>query len=113
MDACFATAGLLANDIHVISPIVHFYPVAETFGLDGSYDFWKEINLKLLQRCDGLIVLTIEGWGTSRGVLGELEHAREWEKPILFCNRVGKFVPFPKEWDLPQRWRIDYSIDSL
>ena len=36
----------------------------------------------MLQRCDELIVLTLTGWETSRGVQAEIAFAKEINLPI-------------------------------
>lgn len=71
------TADLLREGFHVISPVVHCHPLALKFTLPPNFDFWKEYNLKILARCDILLVLNMEGYLYSKGLREECVFAKD------------------------------------
>lgn len=85
--ACEATAWLLRNGYLAYSPIAASHPVAAC-GLDGSWEAWREVDLRMLRHCDAVLVLTIDGWKESRGVAAEIEYARRHGKPVSFLVPV-------------------------
>jgi hypothetical protein len=79
--ACQAAASLLRSGRAVFSPIAHSHPLVE-FGLPTDWEFWQRCNVEHLQRCDELVVLTLDGWQESVGVQAEIRIARESGKPV-------------------------------
>lgn len=65
-----------------ISPIVQSHPVAVKHKMGLSFDFWEEIDFKLIERCDELWILYIDGVNTSEGVVREKEYADRIYKPV-------------------------------
>lgn len=84
------TAQLLLRGIHVFSPISHSAELAETHGLPGCFDFWRDFDLKVLTRCDGLFVLRLHGWEESRGVKAEIAAAEEAGLPTVWLSEDGR-----------------------
>lgn len=78
--AAKACALLSLMDIgHVYAPIVHgvgFEQYLPTI-VRQDHDFWMRHCYQLLERCDQLFVLMIDGWQTSKGVQMEIEYARQ------------------------------------
>lgn len=72
-----ATADLLKEGYHVVSPVVHCHPLALKFTLPPHFDFWREYNLKILSKCDILLVLNMEGYLYSKGLKGEYDFAQK------------------------------------
>lgn len=75
------------------------HEVATRFALPGDFSFWDKFCFKLLERCDKMVVLKLEGWEESRGVEAEIEYCKERGIPVEFKdmdeqieNRVGKFL---------------------
>lgn len=55
--------------------------------LGTTWDYWKRIDTKLLERCaDAVIVAKMPGWEKSVGVAGELEIARRLKIPIFYLD---------------------------
>lgn len=75
-------AVLLAAGVHVYSPIVHCHPMAKAQGLPTDAAFWRKYNFAMVERCDCVAVLTLDGWDESRGVAGEIAHAQKHGKPV-------------------------------
>ena len=83
--ACRATAELMRGGQAVFSPNVDSHPVT-AFGLPTNWAFWERCDRQYLQRCDELVVLTLDGWRTSVGVQAEIKLAAELAKPVSFLN---------------------------
>jgi nucleoside 2-deoxyribosyltransferase len=80
--ACRAAAELIQAGHIVFSPVIHSHPLTE-FGLPTGWEFWQRLDLALLERCDELVVLKLEGWEESVGVQAEIRTALELRKPVL------------------------------
>ena len=76
-----ATASLLASGYRAFNPLSHSVPMDEY--LDG-YD-WLDIDIDILMRCQGLIVLAVPGWRSSVGVTREIAAARRAGLPVLYA----------------------------
>jgi hypothetical protein len=73
MQAC---ANLTAEGYFVISPILHWHETATQFGIPTDCEFWESYNRTLMEVCDGIIILMIDGWKKSKGVAKELAWAQ-------------------------------------
>jgi len=51
-----------------------------------TWDAWEDFDKNLLERCDGLLVLMLDGWEKSVGVNSEIEYARELGLPIGYVT---------------------------
>lgn len=88
-EAAVAACAELWRRGHVaFSPIAHSHPVA-LHGIEGTWEQWAEFDSAILAVCDEVRVLTIDGYGESRGIQNELRLARElgitvtfWEGPL-------------------------------
>jgi len=47
------------------------------------------MDIPILQRCDELLVLALEGWQQSSGVRQELFEALSLRKPVTFMDESG------------------------
>lgn len=91
-DACRATARLLASGITVFSPIVHGHPLVD-HGLPTDWPFWEPYDREHLVRCDGVLVLMLDGWRDSVGVAAEIRIAGELGKPVRYLTLDGTGSP--------------------
>lgn len=71
-----AAAHLFKIGHFVFSPISHTHPIKECSELDGNFEFWKEYDCRMLGYCNRLVILTLDGWLTSKGVKYEIEYWR-------------------------------------
>lgn len=78
-----AAAELVRQGSHVFSPISHSHPLALQ-GLPGDWAFWEPFDRRMLQACDELVVLTLDGWRESKGVQAEIDLAIEMDLPIRY-----------------------------
>lgn len=86
--ACQAAAYLMRAGHVVFSPVVHTHPIAE-FGLPIEWAFWERQDRHFLERCDEVVVLTLDGWDESVGVHAEVQIARELGKPVRYLAPEG------------------------
>jgi len=80
-----AMTYLLEQGYYVFSPILHTYVIAEA---SDQHWFWLNQDFVILKRCDGLIILDIEGWESSQGVQEELAIASAKEMPIYHLDVI-------------------------
>jgi nucleoside 2-deoxyribosyltransferase len=83
--ACRAAAALLRSGRAVFSPIAHSHPLVE-HGLPTDWEFWQHCNVEHLQRCDEVMVLTLDGWQASVGVQAEIKIATELGRPVSYLT---------------------------
>lgn len=87
VEACRLTAKLVEAGVAAYSPIAHSHPIA-TRGRIDPYDYaiWLPLNDVIIQRCDALAVLMMDGWDTSYGVDLEVKAFRTAGKPVFFIK---------------------------
>jgi len=78
----------------VYSPITSTHFLVD-LGIPLGWDFWEAPSLQMLERCDCLIVLGLEGWKSSVGVQAELAHARALNIPTYFLPSYTDLEPIP------------------
>jgi len=81
-----ALTYLLSKDMIVFSPIVHSHHVDGRLRRTKGHDFWMRQSKELLYRCDGLIVLMLDGWKRSVGVAEEIEIAKRMGLPTEYME---------------------------
>ena len=85
--ACRATAQLIREGQTVFCPVVHSHPLTQ-HGLPTEWTFWERIDGTLLRACDELVVLTLDGWEQSVGVLAEVSLATSAGKRVRYVAPV-------------------------
>jgi len=76
--ASIIAARLMEQGYVVFSPITHGHAVADHLHNKNahSHEFWMAQCLPMLEACDWLIVLPMDGWRESRGIAAEMEFAK-------------------------------------
>lgn len=74
--------------LNVFSPIAYGYPIHREFSVPGDAQTWRYFNESMIFRCDGLMILTLEGWDKSIGVMEEIRYAESHKKPIQRVSPV-------------------------
>ena len=78
-----ATVALFNHGRTVYSPIVYSAPLFNAgVGATGQYEEWEALDRRMIQACDMLWVLTIEGWRESKGIRAEVAYASGLNKPM-------------------------------
>lgn len=93
-NACKAAAELMDLGYHVFSPIAHSHPIANHMDERRRVDheFWMRQDEAILAAAQEVVVLTLEGWRTSKGVTREIEYAQKHNIPIRFYQLAEGFV---------------------
>lgn len=77
---------LYENDMPAYSPICHCHPIAEEFSLPTDWDFWAQMDERILSVCTVVHVLTLEGWEDSQGIKAELAIAGKMGLPVVYIE---------------------------
>lgn len=81
------TGWLLAEGVHVFSPIVHSHPIATYTKLDPlDHTIWMRNDRPMIEAAAGAIVVKLPGWATSRGVAEEIAIVKSAGKPIIYVE---------------------------
>ena len=83
--ATAAAINLLKRNIHVFSPISYNanWSRKAGAGLPCEWPFWEVYDKNFLSRCDGFIILQVDGWVTSVGIKAETQYAKEIGLPVF------------------------------
>lgn len=86
---CRVAGRLMAEGRFVFSLIAHTHPIAEVCALPLDFTYWAAYDRRMLEACDALAVLCLEGWQESVGVAAELALAAELGKPVEWLAVTG------------------------
>lgn len=81
--ACWAAATMMRAGLLVFSPIAHSHPLTE-YGLPGGWEFWRAFDERMINSCDEVRVLMLDGWQESRGISEEVKIAHRLGKPVWY-----------------------------
>ena len=102
-----ATASLLCGGLSAYSPIAAHHPVSLKMvrEKEPTHAEWMEICYAMLDRCDGLIVSTMDGSRQSAGVTLEIQrwYERRDERNLLYASPIRVNEP----------WTPRFSISRL
>ena len=112
--AITAVAALTIRGHLVISPIAHTHPVVKHYPeLAGSWKQWEKLDLALLDRCDELIVLGIDGWKESKGVTAEIHHFLiHHAKPVYLVSPESEYQFTPLSQEFLSLLQIEVAAQS-
>ena len=91
---------LIEKGFHIFSPIVESHNYAEVNPhLQTDWSYWKAHDLLMIDKCDELWVITMEGWDTSTGVIAEIDYAKQNDKKVVYIDptRYVDFYDFIEE----------------
>lgn len=81
------------EDIFIFSPISHSHPQQKYAKLPFTSS-WYQRDLKLLEKCDELWILDMEGWNKSEGIAKEITHAISLNLPIKMVTQRGRVYKY-------------------
>ena len=84
--ACRAASRLMQSGVVVFSPLANSVPAVEFGGLELSHPEFMALDLPVLERCDEMLILALDGWQQSIGVQQELGTAIALKKPITMIK---------------------------
>lgn len=71
------------------SPIGHSHHMGTMHPeLPYTFEFWNDWNQTMIRSSVGLVVLQIDGWGTSNGIAAERAYAMKIGKPIYMSRKT-------------------------
>lgn len=76
-------ARLLKIGINVYSPITHSHPMTEFLDLPTGWEFWERVDREYINRCELMLVATLDGWKQSVGVQAEIVIAKKLNIPWI------------------------------
>ena len=76
-------AHLLSRGSLAVSPLSHG---AQLDSPDIPDSVWYELGLRIMEGCDELWLLALDGWEDSEGVRMELERAWQLDIPVYIVN---------------------------
>lgn len=106
------------GDVHVVSAMFN-HMLLEHATLPSDWEFWKSYSLTILDRADAVYVLQLDGWEKSSGVAGEIEHARNTGKPVVFLDGTKTGLPEAKAQQRddqklrPERSEAGVDVDAV
>ena len=78
-------ADLLLQGKMVISPVLN-HSICKRYNVPSDYKFWGDYSRTLLSKCDEIVVLEMDGWTRSAGVIDEIATAKDLHIPIIFMK---------------------------
>lgn len=85
--ADLATLHLKYPEHTFVAPMVQDYQLLRHMpALNATWQDWGKHCRLLIERCDAVWIMKYEGWDTSVGVEGELQHAQKFLKTINFVE---------------------------
>lgn len=101
LQALHTTAILTSRGRMVLSPIVLGHTMDQAMKSSGlprpSYEWWLAWSRELLESCDSIYVLCVDGWEDSRGVQQEIALAESLEIPIVYIDIEANHLERPEE----------------
>ena len=77
---------LMAQNVHVFSPILHCHVLSNTYNLPKDFAYWKQLDEDYISHCDALYVLKMEGWERSQGITEEIKFAKKIGIPVEYIE---------------------------
>jgi hypothetical protein len=108
-----ATRLLMQDGHHVWSPIVYTHPMAKT-GMAMDWGYWAAFDTMMLNRCQELWILTLDGWRDSEGIRSELRLAPRLAMPVRLVSMgdVEAGVPKNPTWQEHERTKTELRTDA-
>lgn len=76
-------ANLMMQGHLVFSPLSHSHPISAHCDVDPyDHDFWLRQDLWVLEICDEMQILCLDGWESSKGIKTETEFAKKLGIPV-------------------------------
>ncbi len=94
---CRVSARLMAAGEIIFSPIAHTHPIALAGKLPTGWDFWKKYDHAMLEASKKIVVVRMDGWDKSKGVIGEIEEMIRQGKPVEYIDPTPDDLVDPAE----------------
>lgn len=81
-----AAVYLIKSGYTCLEPIAMCHYKSLRYELPTGYQYWQKRDRWFIRKCDGIVVLTLDGWMESEGVQDELQYARNRGLDIVYLN---------------------------
>lgn len=81
-----AMGWLMSKRYHVYSPIWAAHQACKDYKLPTDHEWWWQSNRVFMSASLGMILLTIDGWGESKGVEAERTYYYLNDKPVYLLD---------------------------
>ena len=81
-------AHLAHCGVPVYSPISMTHPMTEYYDLPTHFEYWRELDTKILSVCSLFLIYTLDGWALSKGVQAEMIIAGDLGIPIMYITET-------------------------
>lgn len=88
---CRVDVALMGRGVHTITPLLKHYTLKHSDGA-SDWEAFQEYSYNLIERCDALYVVMLEGWDESQGVTAEIKYAKELKMQIVYLDEQGRAV---------------------
>jgi nucleoside 2-deoxyribosyltransferase len=88
-DACMLGGALIGQGVKIFCPISHSHSLCTLGGVDPfSHNTWLEIDERLMEAADALLVAELDGWDESVGIGYEADVFAAAGKPVYYLDPV-------------------------
>lgn len=86
IDICKVAGVLMREGKHLFCPIAMSAPIQKHGGTPGTWEYWEEYDTAILEKCDELCVVMLDGWLESTGVQAEIDIAHRLKMPVTHLD---------------------------
>lgn len=79
-------ALIKARGFCVMNPIGMCHSLSKMYKMPTGYKYWQSRDRELINRCDEVYVLTMQGWKESVGVTDEIQYAKSIGRPVIYLT---------------------------
>jgi hypothetical protein len=79
-------AAMIERGFTPVSPSLYGHGLIIEADMVSHWLFWEKFCKSLLEKCNSVIVLQLEGWDRSIGVKAELEHVAMLGLPVRYTT---------------------------
>ena len=86
-EVCRVAGEMIKRGFLIYSPIAHTHPIALSADMDPlDYRIWQACDAPMVRACDGLFVVKMPTWDSSKGVSHEIDQFAAARKVIRFLT---------------------------
>jgi hypothetical protein len=91
----------------VVSPIVHSHPMAHRHEMPKDFEYWQRVDRVLMSKASGLIVLMLEDWKNSKGVMAEIEYMEEKGLSVYYLDYYHNELQYYNGEEIPIQVKVE------
>ncbi len=86
---CIADANIIMRGVHTVTPLSKHF-IIEHGDIPGDWSYWGDYSKNLIDRCDAVYVIMLDGWEDSVGVKEEIAYAKKYDISVIYCKPDGR-----------------------